>query len=35
VTIVSLVCVDGEADMADGAALTGLYAIIAVIFWWG
>lgn len=35
VLIVSLVCVDGEADMADGAALVGLYAIIAAIFWWG
>lgn len=35
VTIVALVAADGEGDMADGAALTGLYAIIAAIFWWG
>lgn len=35
VLIVTVVCVDGEADMVDGAALTGLYAIIAAIFWWG
>lgn len=35
VMIVTLVCLDGEADMVDGAALTGLYAIIAAIFWWG
>ena len=25
--------VDGEADMVDGAALVGLYVIIAAIFW--
>jgi Ca2+:H+ antiporter len=34
VLIVTLVCVDGLADMTDGAALVGLYAIVAVIFWW-
>jgi len=34
VLIVTLVCVDGQADMVDGAASIGLYAIVAVIFWW-
>jgi Ca2+:H+ antiporter len=29
------VTVDGNADVVDGAALTGLYVIIAAIFWWG
>jgi Ca2+:H+ antiporter len=29
------VTVDGQADMVDGAALVGLYIIIATIFWWG
>ena len=32
---VLVVTVDGEADMVDGAALVGLYVIIATIFWWG
>lgn len=35
VTVVTLVTVDGRADVADGAALVGLYVIIAAIFWWG
>ena len=35
VLVVTVVTVDGRADMVDGAALIGLYAIIATIFWWG
>ncbi len=35
VMVVTVVTVDGEADMVDGAALIGLYVIIATIFWWG
>jgi Ca2+:H+ antiporter len=35
VIVVTVVTVDGEADMVDGAALIGLYVIIAAIFWWG
>lgn len=35
VLVVTVVTVDGEADMVDGAALMGLYVIIATIFWWG
>ena len=35
VLVVTIVTVDGEADMVDGAALVGLYIIIATIFWWG
>ena len=35
VLVVTVVTVDGRADMVDGAALVGLYAIIAAIFWWG
>ncbi|MBU6526622.1 sodium:proton exchanger [Methylocystis sp. MJC1] len=35
VMVVTVVTVDGQADMVDGAALIGLYAIIAAIFWWG
>jgi Ca2+:H+ antiporter len=35
VMVVTVVTVDGRADMVDGAALIGLYVIIAVIFWWG
>jgi Ca2+:H+ antiporter len=35
VLVVTVVTVDGEADMVDGAALVGLYVIIAAIFWWG
>jgi len=35
VLVVTVVTVDGRADIVDGAALVGLYIIIAVIFWWG
>jgi Ca2+:H+ antiporter len=35
VIVVTVVTVDGRADMVDGAALIGLYIIIATIFWWG
>lgn len=35
VLVVTIVSVDGEADMVDGAALVGLYVIVAAIFWWG
>ena len=35
VLVVTVVTVDGRADVADGAALVGLYVIIAAIFWWG
>ncbi|HVI98610.1 MAG TPA: hypothetical protein VM657_06035 [Sphingomonas sp.] len=35
VLVVTVVTVDGRADMVDGAALVGLYVIIAAIFWWG
>jgi Ca2+:H+ antiporter len=35
VLVVTVVTVDGQADMVDGAALVGLYVIIAAIFWWG
>lgn len=35
VLVVTLVCVDGRADVVEGAALVGLYVVIAAIFWWG
>ena len=35
VLVVTVVTVDGRADIVDGAALTGLYVIVAAIFWWG
>jgi Ca2+:H+ antiporter len=35
VLVVTVVTVDGRADVVDGAALVGLYVIIATIFWWG
>lgn len=35
VMVVTVVTVDGQADTVDGAALMGLYVIIAAIFWWG
>ena len=35
VLVVTIVTVDGEADTVDGAALVGLYVIVAAIFWWG
>jgi Ca2+:H+ antiporter len=34
VLVVTVVTVDGRADVVDGAALVGLYVIIATIFWW-
>jgi len=35
VLVVTVVTVDGRADIVDGTALVGLYVIIATIFWWG
>jgi Ca2+:H+ antiporter len=35
VLVVTVVTVDGRADIVDGAALIGLYVIVAAIFWWG
>jgi Ca2+:H+ antiporter len=35
VLVVTVVTVDGRADVVDGAALIGLYVIVAAIFWWG
>ena len=35
VLVVTVVTVDGRADVVDGAALVGLYVVIAAIFWWG
>jgi Ca2+:H+ antiporter len=35
VLVVTVVTVDGRADIVDGAALVSLYIIIATIFWWG
>ncbi|MDQ6435388.1 sodium:proton exchanger [Mesorhizobium sp. LHD-90] len=35
VLVVTVVTVDGRADIVDGAALVGLYVIVATIFWWG
>ena len=32
---VSFVIVDGESDWLEGAALLGLYVVIAASFWWG
>jgi Ca2+:H+ antiporter len=34
VLVITVVTVDGRADMVDGTALVGLYVIIAAIFWW-
>ena len=34
VLVVTVVTVDGRADVVDGA-LIGLYVIIAASFWWG
>jgi len=34
VLVVTVVTVDGQADMVAGAALVGLYVIIATISWW-
>jgi Ca2+:H+ antiporter len=35
VLAVSFVIIDGEYDWLEGAALIGLYAVIAASFWWG
>ena len=35
VVAVAFVIVDGESDALEGAALIGLYAVIATSFWWG
>ena len=35
VLAVSFVIIDGESDWLEGAALLGLYAVIAASFWWG
>jgi Ca2+:H+ antiporter len=35
VLVVSLVVFDGESTWLEGGALVGLYAIIAIVFWWG
>ena len=35
VLVVTVVTVDGRADVVDGVALIGLYIIVATIFWWG
>jgi Ca2+:H+ antiporter len=32
---VSFVIMDGESDWLEGAALVGLYVVIAASFWWG
>ncbi|MCB0111180.1 MAG: hypothetical protein KDE53_34900 [Caldilineaceae bacterium] len=31
----TVIVLDGEANWLEGAALIGLYAIIATSFWWG
>jgi Ca2+:H+ antiporter len=35
VVAVAFVIVDGESDALEGAALLGLYGVIATSFWWG
>jgi Ca2+:H+ antiporter len=35
VLAVSFVIIDGEYDWLEGAALIGLYVVIASSFWWG
>jgi len=35
VVAVAFVIVDGESDALEGAALLGLYLVIAASFWWG
>ena len=32
---VSFVIMDGESDWLEGAALLGLYVVVAASFWWG
>jgi Ca2+:H+ antiporter len=31
----ALIVYDGESNWLEGVALIGLYAIIAMSFWWG
>jgi Ca2+:H+ antiporter len=35
VLAVSFVIIDGESDWLEGAALLGLYTVVAASFWWG
>jgi Ca2+:H+ antiporter len=35
VLTVSFVIIDGESDWLEGAALFGLYVVVAATFWWG
>ena len=35
VVLATIITVDGESNWLEGAALIGLYAIIATAFWWG
>jgi Ca2+:H+ antiporter len=35
VLAVSFVIIDGESDWLEGAALIGLYVVVAASFWWG
>ena len=35
VVVVSIIIIDGESVWLEGAALLGLYGIIAASFWWG
>ena len=35
VLAVTLVIIDGESFWLEGAALLGLYVVIAASFWWG
>jgi len=35
VVAVSFIVVDGESVWLEGAALLGLYGVIAAAFWWG
>jgi Ca2+:H+ antiporter len=35
VLAVSFVIIDGESDWLEGAALLGLYVVVAASFWWG
>jgi Ca2+:H+ antiporter len=35
VLVVSFIIIDGESVWLEGAALVGLYAVIAAAFWWG
>jgi Ca2+:H+ antiporter len=35
VLAVSFVILDAESDWLEGAALVGLYVVVAASFWWG